>query len=137
VLLAEATDCYASCTFDWTVDGVDAGTTTDDGEPATFFTAQSQLSHLFATGSHVVSVTITDGLQRTVTLEVEFDVAAAALGSPPETDTLGDADGSDAGRHIPAALPVVSLGLLLLVAGLGASRRGEPSPTDQWRGPLE
>ena len=137
MLLAEATDCYASCTFDWSVDGVDAGTTTDDGDPATFFIAHGQLSHVFATGAHVVSVTITDGLQRTITLEVEFDVAAAALGSPPETDTLGDAGGSDAGRRLPVALPLVSLGLLLLVAALGASRRREPSTSDPRRGPLE
>jgi len=78
---------------------------------------------VFATGSHVVSVTITDGLQRTITLEVEFDVAAAALGAPPETDTLGNADPTDAGRRLPVALPLVSVGLLLVVAGFGAARR--------------
>jgi hypothetical protein len=123
VLLADATHCFASCSFDWSVDGVDAGTTVDDGDPGTFFTAHSLLSHVFATGSHVVSVTITDGLQRTITLELEVEVAAAALGSPPETDTLGDAGSSAAMPRLPMALVLVSVGLLLIAAGFGASRR--------------
>ena len=121
---ADATDCYASCLFEWSVDGVAAGTTTDDGDPATFFTAHSQLSHVFATGSHLVSVTITDGLQRTVTLELELDVAAADLGKPPETDTVGNAGTPiDVAPRLPIAMFLVSLGLLSLLAGFRASRR--------------
>jgi hypothetical protein len=138
VVVAEATGCYVSCTFDWSVDGVDAGTTLDDeadtqadtaGEfrarplAVGFFTARSQLSHVFATGTHVVTVTITDALQRTVTLEVEFDVAAAPLGSPPETDTLADTGSSTAMPRLPIAVYLVGVGLVLIAAGFQVSRR--------------
>jgi hypothetical protein len=122
-VLSDATNCYASCTFDWSVDGIDAGTTTDDGDPATFFTAHSQLTHTFALGTHLVSVTITDGMQRTITLELEVQVAAADLGKPPETDTLGSAGPTGGLPGLPIAGYLLTFGLLLVGAGFQASRR--------------
>ena len=118
---AEATNCFSGCSFTWTVDGVDAGTTVDAIVDATFFTAHSQLSHAFAVGSHVVTVTITDGLQRTITLELEFEVAAADAGKPPETDTLG-AGPTNAAPRLPIAVFLVSVGLLLVAAGFRVTR---------------
>jgi hypothetical protein len=140
VVLADATNCWASCTFDWSVDGADAGTTTDNGGADTladvagglrsrpfaiFFTAHSQLTHNFTVGSHLVSVTVTDGLQRTITMELTVDVAAADLGKPPETDTLGSA-GPPTGVLPPLTIAtyLVLVGLLSLVVGLRGSRRG-------------
>ena len=120
MVFADATNCYASCSFAWSVDGVAAGTTVDDGDPATFFTAHSQLAHAFAAGSHHVTVTITDGLQRTVTLELEFEVAAADLGKPPETDTLDAGPPTNAAPRLPIAVFLFSVGLLLVAAGFGA-----------------
>ena len=136
-MLADATNCWASCTFDWSVDGVDAGTTTDNGGADTladvagglrsrpfaiFFTAHSQLTHNFTVGSHLVSVTVTDGLQRTVRMELTVDVAAADLGKPPETDTIGSA-GLPTNALPPLGAYLVLVGLLSLVVGLRASRR--------------
>jgi hypothetical protein len=131
-VFADATNCYASCSFAWSVDGVAAGTTVDDGDPATFFTAHSQLSHVFAAGTHLVTVTITDGLQRTITLELEVEVAAADLGKPPETDTL-DAGPSNVLPRLPIAGYLVGVGLLLVIAGFGALRRSESGTADQRR----
>jgi hypothetical protein len=139
-VVADVTNCYVSCSFDWSVDGVDAGTTVDDvagdvqaqiaGElrsrPAAvgFFTAQSQLAHVFTVGSHVVSVTVTDEMQRTITMDLQLDVAAADLGKPPETHTVGTAGPDlDMVPRLPIALFLLSLGLLSLLAGLQASRR--------------
>jgi hypothetical protein len=54
-----------------------------------FFTAQSQLAHAFTVGSHVVSVTVTDEMQRTITMDLQLDVAAAdleAAGDPHRWD---------------------------------------------------
>ena len=134
------TNCYVSCTFDWSVDGEDAGTTVDDvagdsqgqiaGELRSrplavgFFDAQSQLAHVFTVGSHVVSVTVTDELQRTITMDIQLDVAAADPGKPPETDTIG-AVGSATDRLPPVPMGgyLFLVGLLSLVAGLKASRR--------------
>jgi multidrug efflux pump subunit AcrA (membrane-fusion protein) len=138
-VVADITNCFVSCSFDWSVDGVDAGTTVDDvagdvqaqiaGElrsrPAAvgFFTAQSQLAHVYTAGSHVVSVTVTDEMQRTITLELQLDVAAADLGKPPETDTIGNVGPPDVMPRLPLAGYLVIVGLLSLVAGLKASRR--------------
>ena len=137
-MVADVTNCYVSCSFDWSVDGVAAGTTVDDvagdsqaqiaGElrsrPAAvgFFAAQSQLAHVFTVGSHVVSVTVTDEMQRTITLDLQLDVAAADLGKPPETDTIGNAP-INVMPPVPFAAYLVVVGLLSLIAGLQASRR--------------
>jgi hypothetical protein len=102
---------------------VDAGTTVDVVFDVGFFTAHSQLAHVFTAGSHVVTVTITDGLQRTITLELEIEVAAANLGKPPETDTIGNAGPTDVMPRLPFAGYLVIVGLLSVVAGLKASRR--------------
>jgi hypothetical protein len=139
-VVADVTNCYVSCSFDWSVDGVDAGTTVDDvagdsqgqiaGElrsrPAAvgFFTAQSQLAHVFTVGSHVVSVTVTDAMQRTITMDLQVEVAAADLGKPPETDTIGNAGPpSNVLPQLPIAGYLVLAGLLSLVAGLQTARR--------------
>ena len=139
VVIADATNCYVSCSFHWFVDGVDAGTTIDDvagGSPVQiagelrsrpaavgFFTAQSQLTHTFTVGTHVVSVTITDGMQRTITLDLELQVAAADLGKPPETDTLGAAGPTGGLPGLPIAGYLMTLGVLLIGAAFRASRR--------------
>jgi hypothetical protein len=118
---------------------VDAGTTIDDvagGSPIQiagelrsrpsavgFFTAQSQLTHTFTTGTHLVSVTITDEMQRTVTLELQIQVAAADLGKPPATDTLGAAGPSNGLPRLPIAGYLLTVGLLLIGAGFRLSRR--------------
>ena len=139
-MIADATNCYVSCSFAWSVDGADAGTTVDDvagGSPSQiagelgsrpsavgFFTAESQLSHVFSVGKHLVSVTITDGLQRTITLDLEVQVVAGDLGKPPATDTLGSAGApTDALARFPLAAYLMIVGTLLVAAGFGASRR--------------
>jgi hypothetical protein len=109
---------------------VAAGTTVDDGDPATFFAAHSQLAHVFTPGSHTVTVTITDGLQRTITLELDVEVAAADPGKPPETDTL---DAGPPAPRLPIVVLLVSVGLLLVAAGFGASRRSIPGTADRTR----
>jgi hypothetical protein len=132
-VFAEATNCFSGCSFSWTVDGVNAGTTVDVVVDATFFTAHSQLAHAFAVGSHVVTVTITDGLQRTITLELEFEVAAVDLGKPPETDTLDAGPPTNALPRLPIAGYLFSVGLLLVIAGFGAMRRSQSGTADQRR----
>lgn len=151
VVFADATNCSDSCTFDWSVNGTHAGTTVDNAgadalvdvaglsrpaafERAVFFTAHSQLTYAFTPGTHLVSVTITDALQRTITLELEVEVAAAPLGSPPETDTLGNAGPTNAVPRLPIVVFLVSVGLLLVAAGFGAWRRGQSDTSDRRRG---
>ena len=90
---------------------------------AGFFTAQSELSHVFGVGTHLVSVTVTDEMQRTITLELQVDVAAADPGKPPETDTLGTAGPTGGLPALPIGGYLLTVGLLLIGAGFRASRR--------------